>query len=250
MDFVPTLLAPIDTLRARLGLSSDNGASLRREAVFSAFPDFMDEGVDWVGTETPFRTRPVAGAVPLSDAKRPSWAPSEGETLLYVTLGTVSGRSEKSRATYRAIIEALADLPVRALLTTGPVMPREELGAIPPNVAVETFVPQSEVLPYAEAVVCHGGSGSLLGALAQGLPVVVVPLFADQPHNAASVARAGAGISVTERKVPVLRDAIARVLSDKTIRSTARRIADDIAEMPTVDAAVARLQALAAGDGA
>jgi MGT family glycosyltransferase len=222
-------VAPIDGLGLGLGVPADNGESLRRETVYSAFPDFMDEGVDWLGTEMPFRIRPVAGVSPSPGSKRPHWAPSEGETFVYVTLGTVSGRSDKSRAAYRAVIEALADLPVRALLTTGPVMPREELGAIPPNVAVETFVPQSEVLPYADAVVCHGGSGSLLGTLAQGLPVVVVPLFADQPHNAASVARSGAGISVSERTGPVLRDAIARVLGDKTFRLTARRIADDIA---------------------
>jgi MGT family glycosyltransferase len=188
--------------------------------------------------------------MPPAGAERPSWAPAEGEAFVYVTLGTVSGRSEKSRAAYRAVLEALSTLPVRALLTTGPIMPREELGIIPPNVAVEAFVPQSEIMPHAHAVVCHGGSGSLIGALAHGLPTVVMPLFADQPHNAASVARAGAGVSVTDRTAPVLRAAIARVLADEDIRRTARRIGEDIARMPAVEEAVERMVALAARPGA
>jgi len=99
-------------------------------------------------------------------------------------------------------------------------------------------------------VVCHGGSGSLIGALAHGLPTVVMPLFADQPHNAASVARAGAGVSVTDRTAPVLRAAIARVLADEDIRRTARRIGEDIARMPAVEEAVERMVALAARPGA
>ena len=120
-------------------------------------------------------------------------------------------------------------------------MPLEELGLIPPNVAVEAFVPQSEVMPYAHAVVCHGGSGSLIGALAQGIPTVVVPLFADQPHNAASVARAGAGVSVTDRTAPVLREAIARVLKDEDIRRTAHRMAATSLECPPWKQAVERM---------
>ena len=237
MDFVPNLVTGIDRLREAAGLPANDGVSLRRESVFSAFPEFMDDGVDWLGTQKPFRTRPALAPPPSTSIERPSWAPSVGETFVYVTLGTVSGRSDKSRAAYRAVLEALSTLPVRALLTTGPIMPHEHLGTIPPNVTVEVFVPQSEILPYADAVVCHGGSGSLVGALAQGLPTVVVPLFADQPHNAASVARAGAGVSVTDRTVPILRAAISRVLEDATIRQTALLIQSDILAMPGVDAA-------------
>lgn len=245
MDFVPEVVSSIDRLRKTAGLPTDDGASLRREPVFSAFPDFMDDGVDWLGTQKPFRTRPALAPPPPASAQRPSWAPSVGETFVYVTLGTVSGRSDKSRAAYRAVLEALSTLPVRALLTTGPIMPHEHLGTIPANVIVEVFVPQSEILPYADAVVCHGGSGSLIGALAQGLPTVVVPLFADQPHNAASVARAGAGVSVMDRTVPILRDAIIRVLEEDDIRQTALRIQNDILAMPIVDAAALAMLELA-----
>lgn len=244
IDFFRYLVGPLDQLRTGIGLVADGGAGLRGEPVFSAFPPFMDDGVDWLGTREPFRVRPDSGAAPAPGRPKPAWAPAKGETFVYVTLGTVSGRSEKSRSAYRAVLEALSTLPVRALMTTGPVMPHDELGTIPPNVTVATFVPQAEVLPYADAVICHGGSGTLLGALASGLPQVVVPLFADQPHNAASVARAGAGIAVTDRSAPVLRDAIAQVLQDERFRQTARRIGAEIARMPGMEAAVDRLVAL------
>ena len=73
---------------------------------------------------------------------------------------------------------------------------------------------------------------------------------ADQPHNAASVARAGVGVSVTDRTAPVLRVAIARVLEDEDIRRAARRIGGEIAGMPAAEAAVERMVALAARPGA
>ena len=59
---------------------------------------------------------------------------------------------------------------------------------------VERFVPQADVFGHASLVVTHGGSGTTLGALAAGLPLVVVPLFADQPDNARRVEAVGAGV--------------------------------------------------------
>ena len=75
------------------------------------------------------------------------------------------------------------------LLTTGTDL---DLGAVPTNVHVERWVPQADVLAHASVVVGHGGSGTTLGALGAGQPLVVVPLFADQPNNAARVAIASA----------------------------------------------------------
>ena len=66
------------------------------------------------------------------------------------------------------------------------------LGAVPDHVRVESFIPQAEVLPGCGAVVCHGGSGTILAALAHGLPVVCIPQGADQFANAANVERVGA----------------------------------------------------------
>jgi UDP:flavonoid glycosyltransferase YjiC (YdhE family) len=70
------------------------------------------------------------------------------------------------------------------------------------------------------------------------VPMVVVPFGADQPHNARLVAEAGAGIAVTKPDASALRAVIQRVLDAPELRVQARRLADEIAAMPTIDDAV------------
>ena len=62
----------------------------------------------------------------------------------------------------------------------------------PANVRVERWVPQEEALAQASLIVCHGGSGTVLGALAAELPLIILPLFADQFANARALEAAGA----------------------------------------------------------
>ena len=95
-----------------------------------------------------------------------------------------------SRTSTAAAVDALADAPVRVLLTVGTEVDPADLGAVPANVHVEPWVPQGAVMAHASAMVGHGGSGSTLAAMAAGMPLAVVPLFADQPENADRVADA------------------------------------------------------------
>ena len=170
---------------------------------------------------------------------------NDARSLVYVTFGTIAGGVADARAVYRIALDALADLSVRALLTTGPGMDPAALGTIPPNVHVEAWIPQREVLARATAVVCHGGSGSVIAALAAGLPLVIVPLFADQPYNARRVAALGAGIDLPSPTAAALRAAIARALDDAELRRGAERIAAEIAGLPSLDAAVDQLLGMA-----
>jgi len=97
------------------------------------------------------------------------------------------------------------------------------------------------VLPHAAALVCHGGSGTLLGGLAAGLPMVVAGMGADQPHNGRLVARAGAGLALTNPDAGALRAALQRVLETPSLRAQARKLADEIAAMPSIESAVDQL---------
>jgi len=234
----------LDALRGVAGLGPDGGAALRAEKVFTAFPASLDGDAAAPGGRVPFRVAGSRGG-PVSTKDTPDWAAKNGLPFLYVTLGTVSGRSERVRAAYREILEAIGTLPVSALLTTGPVMTAEALGTVPDNVTVKDFVPQAEVFPHAAAVVCHGGSGTLLGGLAVGLPMVVVPLFADQPYNARAVEDAGAGVAVLRPVAAPLHTAIQRVLNDSSLRAGAGRIADEMSTMTSMDDAAGALVALA-----
>jgi UDP:flavonoid glycosyltransferase YjiC (YdhE family) len=114
-------------------------------------------------------------------------------------------------------------------------------------------VAPAAVLPHADAVVSHGGFGTTLGAVAAGLPLVVVPLFGDQPANAARIEVAGAGVVVepnpdappeairTSLDPVALRTAVELVLSEPSYRQAARRLADEMAAHPPTDEALAAI---------
>jgi UDP:flavonoid glycosyltransferase YjiC (YdhE family) len=180
----------------------------------------------------------------------PDWWEGSEAPLVYVSFGTVLGYMTMAATVYRTVLEALAPLPVRALLTVGHRFDPSGLDPLPGNVHVEAWVEQADVFGHAELVVCHGGSGTAFGALAAALPVLVVPVFADQFENGRRIAEAGAGLVVdaAEPKVRgsrrvIARDdalritrAIATMLAKTSYRDHARRIAGEIASAPTVDA--------------
>jgi UDP:flavonoid glycosyltransferase YjiC (YdhE family) len=91
-----------------------------------------------------------------------------------------------------AMLDAVAALPVRFLLTLGGVLPPSAVNA-PSNVAVRGFLPHDLVLPHMAAVICHGGLSTITTALAAGVPIVCIPQGREQPINAARVAASGVG---------------------------------------------------------
>src|SRR5262249_19868750 len=122
-----------------------------------------------------------------------------------------------------------------------------ELGPQPDNVRVEEHVPQWELLPTCDLVVSHGGSGSLLGALAHGLPMVLIPLGADQIPNAARAAEPGLArvLDAVEATSADVRDAAASVLADPAYRRAAERLREELAVLPGPEHAVALIERLA-----
>ena len=106
----------------------------------------------------------------------------------------------------------------------------------------------SALLPTCDAVVFHGGSGTMLAALAAGVPMVMLPTAADQPANADAVTLAGAGIALppTARDVDAVVGALGQVLNEPAYREAARGIAGEIAAMPEPAALVPALERLAA----
>jgi UDP:flavonoid glycosyltransferase YjiC (YdhE family) len=176
----------------------------------------------------------------------PSWLGEPGRALplLYVTLGTVFNDSP---ALWRTLLDAVGRLDVDAVITTGPNVDAAGLGEPPPNARLERYVRQSHVLPRCNAVVCHAGFNTLIAAFRHGLPVVCLPLDADQPVNARCVEAAGAGISLANAPArdargptvdpntldpTALTRAIQRVLAEPGFGQVARRLAGEIEMMP------------------
>lgn len=236
----------VDAIRRATGLPPDPDAEVLRSSPWlSVFPRSLDEG-DQPDTH---RFRDPAWDEPPGEL--PAWWPGrEHEPLVYVTFGSVAGSFPQALPVYGLALAAVAELPARVLLTVGRELDRDALPPAPDNVRVERWVPQQDVLAHAAAAVVHGGSGSTLGTVAAGVPLAVVPLFADQPENARRVAEVGAGLAVEPNRddpgatVGALRDALGAVLAEPSYRERARALATELAGEPPVDEAVPLLKRL------
>jgi UDP:flavonoid glycosyltransferase YjiC (YdhE family) len=133
------------------------------------------------------------------------------------------------------------------LLTVGRRFDPSTIGPIPANVRVETWVEQDRAFDEADLVVCHGGSGTAFGALAVGIPLVVVPFFADQFENGRRIVASGAGVMVETEHAHLdavrVADGIRTVLGTPSFRQGAGLIAEEMRATPTVDDVLAKLQA-------
>jgi MGT family glycosyltransferase len=195
------------------------------------FPAALDDpDAEWPADVHRFRDP----AEPASDKPLPDWWEDDSLPLVYVSFGTVVGATPMAGALYGGALAAVAGLPARVLMTVGRELDIDGLGPLPPNVHVERFVDQVDVFGHAGLVVTHGGSGTTLGALAAGLPLVVVPLFADQPDNARRVEAVGAGVIA---EPPAIREAIDTVMGEPKYTRAALRMAQEIAWLPSTDAA-------------
>ena len=170
------------------------------------------------------RLRPV-----LEAAEPPVWLDELPRPLVYATLGTVFN----TPAAFRPLLDALGDADVGAVVTVGRDVDPAALGAVPAHVRVERFVPQAQVLPAVAAVISHGGSGTLLGALAAGVPLVLVPQGANQFENAHRCERIGVAASVTTGEP--IGPALDAVLSNPGYAEAARGVRAEIEAMPTAE---------------
>ena len=162
-----------------------------------------------------------------ADAGGGTWDDPGGPPLVLVSLSsTVMGHEQEL---LQRAADALGELPVRGLVTTGPAADPAAIRA-PANVSVRRWVRHADVLPSCSAVLTHGGHGTVIKALTAGVPLVVAPLGRDQPDNAARVVHAGAGLRLSKKAgVPALRDAIGRVLDEPRYRAAAGRMAATLA---------------------
>ena len=149
------------------------------------------------------------------------------------------------------VVEALADLPVEVIVAVVESQ-RELFTTLPDNVISLGPVPLHLVLPDCDAVVHQGGGGTLMTAMVNGVPQVIVPTLADQSFNGERVAASGVGLRVGGRDgVPAdeIREAVTTVLSTAGHREAALRLRTENADRPSPADIVAILVDLAR-DGA
>jgi UDP-glucoronosyl and UDP-glucosyl transferase len=263
-ETLSTAAPVLDELRRELGLPSDPDGRVLRESPYLTLvpPVLEDPGSGGPAATHRFREAPDGTR---SRARPPDWVSRGADPLVYLTFGSVAGALGLFPRAYRPAIESLAEVPASVLVTIGENADPDELGPLPPNVHVERWVSQEAILEHAAAVVCHGGYGSVLGALAAGVPLVALPIFADdQWRNARRVAELGAGIALDADRGPrrrmldgpgpetfaALSSAVDAVLGGPRYRSAAHGVAAAIRALPPADAAVDVLGAVARDAGA
>jgi len=157
-----------------------------------------------------------------------TWTPPAGEGRL--VLVAMSSTFQNHVDCMQRITDALAGLPVRGLVTTGPAVDPEVLRA-PANVVVVASAPHQLVLPHADLVVTHGGHGTVIKALAAGVPLVILHHGRDQADNAVRVTARGAGVAVPRTaSAQRISTAITEVLRDPGYRRSATRLGEAITQ--------------------
>ncbi len=189
--------------------------------------------------------RPVGYAESLGGV--PGWLDEpKVRPQIYLTLGTVSFGAVE---VLQRALDELADLDVDILVTVGPEGDPAALGEVGTSVRLEKFVNQAEVLSRVDLIVHHGGTGTVLGALASGIPQLIMPQGADQFFNAQFMTEAGASRALRneEQQPGAIRGAVAALLSEGPERAVAQQIQAEIAALPApaevVPALVARASA-------
>jgi UDP:flavonoid glycosyltransferase YjiC (YdhE family) len=145
----------------------------------------------------------------------------------------VAGSNQSGRLVFEPLLEAFGQLEADVVFTVGALERDQHDDHVPANVTLAGYLAQAEAMNCDVAVV-HAGSGTTVAALARGLPMVAVPMFADQMHNADRLVEAHIGRRVDPEQVPhQLTSAIEAVLTDPTYRTNAQQVAEAIAARPT-----------------
>jgi UDP:flavonoid glycosyltransferase YjiC (YdhE family) len=175
---------------------------------------------------------PVIAALP---ADRP---------FVLATLGSNTWATPRESLPFRQIVEALGALPCTAVVALGQdADPAAWTGPRPDNVHLVSFVQQRLLLPACDLFVTHAGFGGIREALSAGVPMVAIPLGAEQPANARRMSELGLGIGLRlENADTATVTAVCRhLLDDPVYRRAARGFQRRILGLPGVDLLVADL---------
>jgi UDP:flavonoid glycosyltransferase YjiC (YdhE family) len=166
--------------------------------------------------------------------------------IVYVTFGTNWNSGPTAVERFRAALMGSAEAGDEAIATVGSDVDPAILDPLAANAKTHRFIPQDELLPRCACVVAHGGSGTLLGALAWGKPLLLLPQFADQFYNAERALDAGLALVLAPGEVT--REAVAErvreLLDDVSFSERAAQARDELAAMPDIEAVLDRIEEL------
>jgi UDP:flavonoid glycosyltransferase YjiC (YdhE family) len=173
----------------------------------------------------------------------PAYLDEPGDPWVLVS---ISSQIQDDVPLAQAALGALADKPVRVVVTLGGDHKLEEISDIPANAHVEQTVPHSAVLQRGQLLVSHAGHGSVMKALWHGRPMVLIPWGRDQPGVAARAKALGvAGVVPRDQaSVQAIADAADTILGDAETHKRALKHAERLRRTNPPQTAAALLETL------
>ena len=149
----------------------------------------------------------------------------DGRPLIYASMGTAQNRLY---SIFRAIAEACVDTPAQLVISMGGGGTPSELGELAGNPIVVAYAPQLDLIRRASLVIPHAGMNTAAESIAQGVPMVAIPVTNDQPAVAARIAWTGCGVAIpfSKASADLVARAVKQVLADNQYAARARELAE------------------------
>ena len=228
---------PLNVLLAEFGVEPLGAGVLQRHLTLTPFPAFFrDPAHPLTGTTLRYHVPPPPKVHRTAAGK-----------TVFVTLGTIFN-TESGDLLRTAALGAAGCHDVKVVVVaTGEHVDPAALGPLPSHVTAHRFVDQDAVLAASDAVISHGGSGTVLGALKQALPSVTLPMGADQQLNSDRLRALGLGVSMAADAATAqeIRDALHGVLTDTPMAQRLDGLREELLDAVGPGQAVAAAAALA-----
>ena len=221
--FAAPIYAVVNEQRVAWGLSPLNGATdaLSPLAQITQLPRALEFNMDGLPANLHY-TGPFVDARQRPPVDFP-WDELDSRPLVYASLGTLQNGAEQI---FRTIAEACAPLDCQLVLSLGGGLSPGQLGMLPGSPVVVGYAPQLDLLQRAAVCITHAGLNTVLESLAEGVPLIAIPLGNDQPGVAARVRARGAGLVIpcSGLSASRLRNAVHTVLTESRYRTAAQSI--------------------------
>ncbi|MBE6090622.1 MAG: glycosyl transferase [Clostridium beijerinckii] len=154
---------------------------------------------------------------------------NEENKVIYISLGTIFNNSIEF---YECCFKAFCNMNVKVIMSVGRKIDISIFKNIPSNFIVRNYVPQLEVLKYADVFITHGGMNSTNEGLYFNIPLILIPQSVDQPFVANRVAELGAGIVIEKNRITpeALNKCVAEILSDDNFKINSEKIGESLRE--------------------
>ncbi|XP_075214912.1 UDP-glucosyltransferase 2-like [Lycorma delicatula] len=151
--------------------------------------------------------------------------------FIYFSFGSVFKSASMEKHMLDAFLKAFSKLPQLIIWKF-----EEEIDNIPPNLIIKKWWPQRDIFGHKniKAFITHGGLSSILEGVNAGIPILGIPLFADQPGNINNLVRRGAGIQLNLEDITFdnVYNALTRLINDKSYMENAKMMSHQFKDRP------------------